>query len=117
MLQPLPGNVPPMRRQMRGPDTRQLDTNGSSSSTKAAARDYGAHEPEFKYRELLLFSLAIPFGIMLAFGGKPSLLMLCFGAIISYIFDLLGSIEVRDDILTFPSCLKHRASSYRVELS
>ena len=100
MSQPHLGNLSPMRRQMRGPDTRQLDTNGSSS-TKAAARDYGAHEPEFKYRELLLLSLAVPFGIMLAFGGKPSLLMLCFGAIISYIFDLLGSIEVRADLQTF----------------
>ena len=95
MSQPPLGNLSPMRRQMRGPDTRQLHTNGSSSSTKAAPRSYGAHEPEFKYRELLLLSLTVPFGIMLAFGGKPSLLMLCFGAIISYIFDLLGSIEVR----------------------
>lgn len=101
MSQPHLGNASPMRRPMRGPDTRQLDTNGSSSSTKAAARGYGAHEPEFKYRELLLLSLAVPFGIMLAFGGKPSLLMLCFGALISYIFDLLGSIEVRAYLHTF----------------
>lgn len=50
-------------------------------------------EPAFLYSDLLLSALAVPLLILLAFGGKPTLLVLAFGAIVSYIFDLLGSVE------------------------
>ena len=93
MSQAYPSNTSP-RHQLRGPDTRQMKNGASNTSTRAEVRGSGAREPEFKYRELLLVSLSFPFGIMLAFGGKPALLVLCFGAIVSYIFDLLGTIEV-----------------------
>jgi len=50
-------------------------------------------EPVFLYKGLLLYSLICPFAIMLAFGGRPALLVFCFGSLITYIFDLLGTIE------------------------
>lgn len=90
-------NNPPPRQQLRGPDTRQMRGVVPYSSARAEIRGGGAREAEFKHRELLLVSLSFPFGIMLAFGGKPALLVLCFGAIVSYIFDLLGTIEVSKD--------------------
>jgi hypothetical protein len=93
MSQAYSNNVPP-RQQLRGPDTRQMKGGVNNLSARTDVRGSGAKEAEFKYRELLLVSLSFPFGIMLAFGGKPALLVLCFGAIVSYIFDLLGTIEV-----------------------
>lgn len=92
------------RQQLRGPDTRQMKGGVSNSSSRADVRGSGAREAEFKYRELLLVSLSFPFGIMLAFGGKPALLVLCFGAIVSYIFDLLGTIEVSKNASLFSVC-------------
>ena len=50
-------------------------------------------DPKFLYDQLLLWSLALPLGILFAFGGRPTILTLCFGCISSYIFDLMGSIE------------------------
>ena len=51
-------------------------------------------EPDFQHMNLLTFCLAPPFLIMLAFGGRPSILVVCFGTIVTYIFDLLGAMEV-----------------------
>jgi len=51
-------------------------------------------EPEFKYGILLGSVLLIPIVIIFAFGGRPSLIALCFGALIAYIFDLIGAVEV-----------------------
>ena len=68
---------------------------GPKSSESSARKTLIEKEPEFLHREMLLVSLAFPFGIMMAFGGKTALLVLCFGALIAYIFDILGTIEVR----------------------
>lgn len=44
---------------------------------------------------MLLMAVAIPFLILLVFGGKVSILIVCFGGLVCYIADLLGSVEVR----------------------
>lgn len=67
---------------------------GLKQSEYAAIRACREKEPEFLYQGILFISLAIPFGIMLAFGGKPALIVLCFGSIIAHIFDILGTLEV-----------------------
>ena len=51
------------------------------------------------YRAILLIAVLPPFLVLLAFGGKLALLVMCFGGLICYIFDLLGSIEVKQPIL------------------
>jgi hypothetical protein len=50
-------------------------------------------EPEFRYAGVLMLGLMPPFLIMLAFGGRPAILVVCFGTIVTYIFDLLGAME------------------------
>jgi hypothetical protein len=47
------------------------------------------------YRKDLLIAISIPSIILLVFGGRLSLLIICFGALVSYIFDIIGSVEVR----------------------
>lgn len=51
-------------------------------------------EPELKYSETLLMSLFPPLLILIAFGGKPTFITLGFGSTITYILDLLGTIQV-----------------------
>jgi uncharacterized membrane protein len=53
-----------------------------------------SRESQFAYGGMLLTSLLPPLAVMMAFGGRPALLVLCFGGITAYIFDLLGTIEV-----------------------
>lgn len=43
---------------------------------------------------MLLLAIAIPFLILLVFGGRISLLIVCFGGLVCYIFDVIGSVEV-----------------------
>ena len=43
---------------------------------------------------MLLFAISIPFLILLVFGGRVSLLIVCFGGLLCYIFDIIGSVEV-----------------------
>lgn len=71
--------------------SKKIGRKLSDSSLLSDSKD---KDPKFLYGETLLISLAFPFGIMLAFGGKAALLVLCFGALIAYIFDILGTIEV-----------------------
>ena len=59
----------------------------------AAAQLESPREVTCLYPSLLLYALTIPLIIMLAFGGRPALLVLAFGAIVAYIFDILGSPE------------------------
>ena len=93
-----PSNTLSMRQQNRGPEARQVNPGRTSSSTKQYSKYNAKHETELRHREVLLLSLAFPIGIMMAFGGKPALIVLCFGGIISYIFDLLGTVEVTIDV-------------------
>mmetsp|Transcript_28966 Transcript_28966/g.29311 ORF Transcript_28966/g.29311 Transcript_28966/m.29311 type:complete len:1124 (+) Transcript_28966:147-3518(+) len=50
-------------------------------------------EPQFQYGSLLMQGLSLPIIVCFAFGGRPALIALCFGTLISYIFDLLGTLE------------------------
>lgn len=61
-----------------------------SSSSSAAARN-----------NMLLLAVAIPFLILLVFGGRLSLLIVCFGGLLCYIFDVIGSVEVSFKPLLF----------------
>lgn len=46
------------------------------------------------YRNDLLIAITPLLLVLLAFGGRYSMLMMCFGCLVCYIFDLLGSMEV-----------------------
>ena len=63
-------------------------------STTGIVEDLLQKQPRFLYGNILLTSYIPPFAIMIAFGGKPTLIVLCFSALVSYIFDILGSVEV-----------------------
>ena len=71
-----------------------MNSGRTTAPSKPYSKYNAKHETELRHREVLLVSLAFPLGIMMAFGGKPALIVLCFGGIISYIFDLLGTVEV-----------------------
>jgi hypothetical protein len=72
---------------------RTLDNDNSQSETTKIqpASNLG---PQFLYGDLLLGSLIPPFLVLLAFGGRPALLTICFGSIFAYIFDIVGAMEV-----------------------
>lgn len=54
------------------------------------------------YRNEIFIATGLPFLVLLAFGGETSLYIMCFGAISSYIFDLLGSVEVIVIVILLP---------------
>ena len=69
-----------------------VDDNDNKSQSKT--EDYLiSKEPECKYGWTLLLSLLPSFAILIVFGGRPTLLALCFGSLTTYIFDLLGTME------------------------
>ena len=61
------------------------------------SHSHSHEEPQFKYGNLLLTSLLPPLLVLGAFGGRPTKVAACFGAIIAYIFDVLGTMEVSLD--------------------
>ena len=69
----------------------------SSINSKKSDKNDGDYliskEAEFLYNSYLLLSLLPSFAIILIFGGRPSILALCFGSLTTYIFDLLGTME------------------------
>ncbi len=68
---------------------RNLNTDSNNSTAKLMSS-----EPEFSHGLLILKGLIPTILIIFAFGGRPSILILCLGTLISYIFDLLGTVEV-----------------------
>jgi hypothetical protein len=74
--------------------TSSRTTSGSDLSSAADVAEEKYKEPVFRHGELLIMSLAPAVLVMLAFGGKPSLVAICFGSLFSYIFDILGAMEV-----------------------
>jgi hypothetical protein len=66
-------------------------SHSSSPSTDGPEEKY--KEPVFRHGELLITSLIPAILVMLAFGGRPSLVAICFGSLFSYIFDVLGAME------------------------
>ena len=55
-----------------------------------------SHNSAIDYKNDLLLAVFPLIIILLTFGGRISVLVLCFGGLICYIFDLLGSIEVKN---------------------
>jgi hypothetical protein len=51
-------------------------------------------EPDFAHTAVLTLALLPAAFVMIAFGGRPALFILCFGSVLSYIFDILGAVEV-----------------------
>ena len=80
--------------------TQGLGVYEHSISSESTPKDVGSAPPsvgsEFKYGGLLLWSLIPSLFIIAGFGAKPTLIAACFGGLIVYILDLLGTIEVRD---------------------
>ena len=72
------------------------DHNQELKQHKSKSKDT---EPELKYSETLLTSLFPPLLILIAFGGKPTFITLGFGSTITYILDLLGTVQVIDLIV------------------
>jgi hypothetical protein len=66
-----------------------LPDKSSNSSSSLASK-----EPEFRHAFSIGLALLPPVAIILAFGGRPSLIALCFGFLTTYILDLIGTLEV-----------------------
>jgi len=62
----------------------------------------------YHYKYDLLYAIIPLIIILLIFGEKKSILILCFGCLICYIFDLLDFIEVSIKIIIFDLCLFHK---------
>lgn len=97
--------IDPMRRRGGGGGTdgefeKQSMETLSSSDSRSTYDTYDSEKekkPERRqdYRQEIFLSIFPAFLILLVFGGRPALLTLAFGGLFCYIFDLLGSIEVR----------------------
>jgi hypothetical protein len=72
----------------------EMDQRDADDAKAAMAANGKGYDPQFVHNELLGAALMPPLLVMLAFGGRPSLLVLCFGGLGAYIFDVLGSVEV-----------------------
>lgn len=70
-----------------------LIAQNPTTSTSTIDHASTSREPVFRYSSLITYALSIPLMILLAFGGKYTLLILAFGSLLSFIFDILGSIE------------------------
>lgn len=67
----------------------------STNDTKKKPNADVAQGPEFRYLSHILWGLLPALVVILAYGGRPALIALCFGCIFAYIFDLLGTMEVK----------------------
>jgi hypothetical protein len=87
----------------------------SASPASASTADQNPNKPltdtqtpirgQFLYGDLFLTALLPPSLVMLAFGGRPMLISICFGSMFTYIFDIFGAMEVSIPTLHFPSSL------------
>lgn len=81
-----PSSPPPQQQQQpQQPPRETLSSSISEPQTAPAST--------FMYGKTLSYAMGIPMAILIAFGGKPTLLVLAFGSLLAYIFDILGSIE------------------------
>lgn len=80
--------------QRKGAPSTLNETFVSTSSTARDMSEEKYKEPVFRHGELLVTSLGPAVLVMLTFGGKPSLVAICFGCLFTYIFDILGAMEV-----------------------
>lgn len=80
---------------------------GAQHSGTAVGDDYGKQRKtdmgkarlEYKYANMLMATFVPSLGIAASFGGRPAFIVICFGGIVAYIFDLIGTIE--GTLLTF----------------
>ena len=63
------------------------------SALENAGVGYLSKDPVFLYSGVLVAALLPPFLVMLAFGGKPTMLVLSIGGLAAHIFDIVGSVE------------------------
>jgi hypothetical protein len=68
--------------------------NYSSDNSKMPSENLYSAAAQFKYGDLFMGALLPPIFVTLAFGGRPALIVMCFGAMFAYIFDILGAMEV-----------------------
>lgn len=74
---------------------RDLDEQADADALKEKSMlQSNNSNPKFLYGDLIGAALIPPLLVILAFGGRPSVMVLCFGSLGAYIFDLLGSAEV-----------------------
>ncbi len=90
-LQTLNGmrNISPINQAPSYPSLKSTQENSFSSHEKEKN-----NKTNLKYSTPLFLSLVPSLGIILAFGGKLTLLAFSFGTIATYLFDLVGSLEV-----------------------
>ena len=78
----------------KNPHLRDIRNAGNINRQQTQENELPIHKnASFKHGTLLFLSLLPPIGILLAFGGQISLTVFTIGAIITYIFDLMGSLE------------------------
>ena len=68
-------------------------SSGKLHSNEVSSSSSSSPKVEFRYCNELLVALLLPVSILLAFGGKFSIVTVGFGFLITYIFDLLGTME------------------------
>jgi len=88
-----------VRRRVDHKDQAKTMSHLSTGNSLESSADFNSEKKEKKdddYQNTLFSAVAIPFVIILIFGGRYSLLTICFGGLLCYIFDLLGSVEVNN---------------------
>jgi hypothetical protein len=76
------------------PATAASSALAPDQNTKASSERQTPIRGQFLYGDLFLTALLPPSLVMLAFGGRPMLIAICFGSMFTYIFDLFGAMEV-----------------------
>lgn len=83
------------RRKVNNAETKGLNGSYSNRELKESfGNQVSMKNVQFKYGNELFLSTLPGLGVILVFGGRPTLLIFCFGAISTYIFDVVGSVEV-----------------------
>ena len=86
-------------------DTANVRRRGEGTSAQHASKTSSRSKPteqppiissnlDMNSKKKILYAIALPLVILLIVGGNMSLLTLCFGGLMCYILDLLGSTEV-----------------------
>ena len=77
-----------------GNNSNSSNIEGNSGSSGGGGDGSKNKRADTYYRNELFLAIMPAFLVLLTFGGRPALLTICFGVLFSYIFDLLGSVEV-----------------------
>ncbi len=78
----------------RRPD-KLLDTSYHPNAAQSSSNEQPTKpNTACDYKNDLLIAIVPLLLVLLTFGGKFSILVMCFGGLVCYIFDLVGSVEV-----------------------